>query len=122
MKKQFAILAILVTLANCVAAQNLVPNPGFEEYDSCQYWVSVPGFGFPVNIAFSPGYSDFPTVLNWVTPLYQNTPDYFNICDTTSLGHGVPNNCFGFQEPHFGNAYVGLCMYVHENTSYIDYL
>lgn len=62
----------IVTILN-VNAQNIVPNPSFEEYEGC-----------PNSVA------DF-SVSNWFIPLY--SPDYYNSCSTFMVG--VPNNWGG---------------------------
>ena len=120
MKKQ--ILFVVLILINSVStdAQNLVPNPGFEEHNACQYWVPGPS-GFPIDITYSPSYDSFPTVLYWVTPLVNNTPDYFNICDTTFYGHGIPNSFVGYQSAHSGNSHIGEFMYCHRHPIINDY-
>lgn len=59
-----------------VAAQNLVPNPSFEEFDEC-----------PVNNSWI----DWGLVNNWTAP-YGNA-DYYHECG--SNGYGVPMNIYG---------------------------
>lgn len=75
-------------------AQNLVPNPSFEEYEVCPYAIS-----------FVEG--DRPTY--WRS--WYNTPDYFNACagDLLDLDTlvDVPQNGWGYQSAHHGQAYVG---------------
>lgn len=81
-----AIICIIVAVIQ-LQAQNLVPNPGFEEYiecpvttgtlKDCKYWYD------PV-------------------PVYSSC-DHFNQC-----GEGVPNNFAGKQDAHGGEGYVGL--------------
>jgi len=74
-----------------LSAQNLVPNPSFEEYESCPY--STADFtGF---------------VSNWVS--WQETPDYFNVCNNLTTGWvGVPQNVWGNQLPITGDGYSAL--------------
>jgi outer membrane protein OmpA-like peptidoglycan-associated protein len=74
--------------------QNLVPNPGFEEFKECPSGYSTT----PQNIYVS----------EWESP-NAGTPDYFNVCSERC---GVPRNYIGFAEAHQGNAYMGLiaCM------------
>jgi OOP family OmpA-OmpF porin len=102
MQRNISIIICLLLCCSQLKAQNLVPNPSFEDYNNCPSSISN---GYP--IAYSPAYHNFPTALYWVTPLI-TTPDYFNICDTTKQGHGVPDNSAGFQIPHSGNAYAGM--------------
>jgi len=84
MKIIFSFLSVaffILFSAEKLSAQNLVPNPGFEDTISCNeptYWIS---FG-------------------------QST-DYYNICIPSS-GNGVPDNGSGHQYPSSGNAYGGL--------------
>ena len=70
-------------------AQNLVPNPSFEIYDTCPH-----------------GGNEVQNATGWRT-IY-NSPDYFNSCSQGGLS--VPTNYFGFQEPKDLNehGYVGL--------------
>ncbi len=78
-------------------AQNLVPNPSFEEYVECPY---------------STG--EFETqVVGWNS--WQITPDYFNSCNNEITGFaGVPNNPWGYQWPVSGNAYASIFTYVDD--------
>jgi hypothetical protein len=77
-----------------VSAQNLVPNPSFEEYEDC-----------PNNS------SQIDLVMNWVVA-NEGTPDYFNSCFVSGVSDvGVPENLFGFQSPQHGAGYCGLFTY-----------
>jgi hypothetical protein len=69
--------------------QNLVPNPSFEEYDTC------PDFS-----------SQIARSIGWIasTP----TPDYFNICAPGYSWCTIPQNYFGTRAPASGNAYAGI--------------
>lgn len=79
-------------------AQNLVPNPSFEEYEVCPY-----------TIGFQPG--NRPT--HWRSWL--NSPEYFHACAQPINGMdtlvGVPWNGWSFQYAFDGEAYVGLMTY-----------
>lgn len=89
MKKLVVILCLLVTQLSC--AQNLIPNGGFETFTLC-----------PDN------FDQLYRATGWVNP---NTwsPDYFNRCAIGGIGTiGVPLNDFGNQQPHGGDAYVGI--------------
>lgn len=74
------------------AQYNLVPNPSFEQYDTC------PDFAGQIQHA-----------IPWLSPLVGTTTDYFCSCDT-SVQHiaGVPDNFAGFQYARTGNAYAAL--------------
>lgn len=83
------------------AAQNLAPNPSFEEYNNCITF-TTPGlsyFGLPE-----------PTVKEWALPTDGST-DYFNTCVDTAVDAvwwaSVPTSGYGFQMPRTGNAYIG---------------
>lgn len=67
-------------------AQNLVPNPSFEDTVACPTFYQVD---------YSIGWSS-----------YSQSPDYYHSC----ASH-VPSNFFGFQYPRTGDAYVGLETY-----------
>jgi len=80
------------------AQQNLVPNPSFEEYDTCPTtWNQV----------------SYATDWNGV----RKSPDYFNTCSFTN-GIYPPNTGFGYQQPHSGNAYVGLSTFDKYDPNY----
>jgi len=92
--KIFFIFPLMLFTAFNLAAQNLVPNPSFEEYSQCP--------DFSSNVAYATGW--------WGV---NNTPDYFNVCDTFQppLSFGAPANALGWQHPFDGNAYVGMFSY-----------
>ncbi len=83
-------LLIALLLAVVANSQNLVPNPSFEETNSCEYQHSR--FKYQVN--------------GWTTPNL-GTSDIFNGCNTRSTT-GVPNNFVGSQEAHHGDNYAGI--------------
>lgn len=84
-------------------AQNLVLNPGFEAYTTCP---TGPGF---------------LNATHWNSPSMAS-PDYFNACDQLSVA-GVPLNWFGYQFPHNGNGYVGICTYLpYHLSNYREYI
>jgi len=81
------ILCILqFAFCNLLQAQNLVPNPSFEEgscpTDQCQIYYA-----------------------NGWLPMQYN-PDYFNSCGQPDWS--TPYNCAGFQQAATGNAYAGI--------------
>jgi hypothetical protein len=69
--------------------QNLVPNPGFEDYTSCPNGISELALAAP-----------------WFQPT-AGTSDYFNTCASFSSQAGVPSNFAGSQTAHGGQAYAG---------------
>jgi len=73
--------------------QNLVPNPSFEQYNTC-----------PIN---SNPISDADS---WFAA--NNTPSlYFNACGNPGGGGGVPSNSFGFQYARNGVAQTAIESY-----------
>lgn len=70
-------------------AQNLVPNPSFEDTLFCPLYLAQ---------LYSTSY--------WLNFGY--SPDYFNSCNT--IGVGVPNSVFGYQYAHSGNGMAGLLL------------
>ncbi len=112
MKNPTLTILLCATCSTIAKAQNLVPNPSFEEYNECVYWLPDPGGGgYPTQIAYSPNYDIFPTATYWVAPLYFAHPGYYNKCDTTPYGHGVPKNTFGYQDAHKGGAYASIYLF-----------
>jgi len=116
--RKYTLLLLIVTLslARNGYGQNLVPNPDFENFNTCP--VSLSG------VAYSPGYSNFPTVAGWVNPLQNTSPDYFNACAYPTSGAHVPDGIFGYQQPHSGAGYAGIIAYEGQysgSTLLIDY-
>jgi gliding motility-associated-like protein len=72
------------------AQSNLIPNPGFEEYDAC-----------PRTLA------EFDGTLKYWKTANTGTPNFFNTC-ATSPDVGVPRNYFGSRTPYRGSGYIGL--------------
>ncbi len=79
-------------------AQNLVPNPGFEQTDSC-----INGIG---NLPPGTG----PT--HWYSAYL--TYDHLQSCLPYGAVNGLPMNKFTYQQPFEGNSCVGLFTY-HKN-------
>ena len=77
-------------------AQNLVPNPSFED-------AVCPGQGM--------GFEEF--IFNWKAA--RETPDYYNSC-SAGWSSSVPANYEGYQQAATGNAYIGMLTYVVPNT------
>ncbi len=87
MQRLFFLLLLLPSVA---FAQNLVPNPSFEDTLDCPT-----------------GYPDLEGVCeHWHS--YSGTCDYMNNCSAICGYY----NQFGFQEPHSGEAYSGLATYL----------
>ena len=87
MKKQICIIILLFTCRIC-NAQNLVPNPSFEDTVTCPSG----------NLSNAVGWDAF-----------RLSPDYFHPCNNSSIASfGVPSNSFGSQSARTGNAYIGV--------------
>lgn len=92
-------LIVLMALWSLSArSQNLVANPGFEDYYDCPWTTTqineCKGVFNPVDFIASP-----------------STSDYFNSCAPSSSIATVPLNSFGYQMPFEGNGYIGLGVY-----------
>jgi len=91
-KLTFKILVLMSSslISNISFAQNLVPNPSFEDYTSC------PNGSGQVNKA-----------TGWDS--YNSSPEYFHYCSTVV---SVPDNWgFGYQCSATGNAHCGFIAY-----------
>lgn len=75
-----------------MAAQNLVPNPSFEDTVSC-----------PI------GPDQLSLAQFWYSPTFATTDYYHECSDPYPIGLvGVPFNWVGYQLPRTGNGYIGL--------------
>src|SRR5688572_23733373 len=78
--------------------QNLVPNSSFELYSGCPTY-----------------YTQIDCVLVWTNtaqwPGLGGSPDYFNSCATPASFVSVPDNIFGYQPAHSGDAYCGIALW-----------
>lgn len=98
---------LLLALLTPVAAQNLVPNPGFEAYSQC------PPYPGQIHLAEE-----------WDSP-NNNTTDYFHRCAPTEDGASVPANLLGTQSPYAGHGYAGIRTWIPVipgNPEYREYL
>ncbi len=97
MKRPLLYLALLFCCINS-SAQNLVPNGSFELYSGCPTY-----------------YTQIDCVLFWTNPAVWpgsgGSPDYFNSCATAASLVTVPDNIFGYQQAHTGNAYCGIILW-----------
>lgn len=87
------LLVWLIFLSSPLRSQNLVPNPGFEEFEKC------PG-------DFTVKYRE-ELVPGWYMPS-KGTADYFNGCTKRQVG--VPQNFMGYCLPKEGMAYAGIIL------------
>jgi len=81
-------------------AQNLIPNPGFEQYRNCPRYLG----NFQDDVAL------------WTTPTAGST-DYFHLC---SQHMGTPENFNGAQNTLEGKGYAGF--YAYAPGDYREYL
>tara|TARA_B110000240_G_scaffold151067_1_gene167374 strand:+ start:716 stop:2083 length:1368 start_codon:yes stop_codon:yes gene_type:complete len=104
MKKIFII--IIISICFQVNGQNLIPNPSFENYNTCPT-----SDGQLIN------------AIPWINS-NSDSPDLFNSCVgsncNTSPWVCVPTNFFGNQLPNTGNGYSGIAVGV--GGSIIEYL
>lgn len=84
------VAAVLFTLSP-THAQNLVPNPGFEETDSCTFGL---GMG---------------ALHDWFSAFL--TPDHLQSCLPYGSANGLPLNIFTYQQPFEGNSCAGILTY-----------
>jgi hypothetical protein len=98
MKTTALLLLCFVFTANFCSGQNLVPNPSFEEYDTCpDTWSRV---------YYAVGWNNAG-----------NSPDYFHTCSFQDA-ISPPLTGFGYQFPHTGAAYTGLSTYDRDLLNY----
>jgi hypothetical protein len=99
MNKLFSLVLMFFTCIAC-DSQNLVPNPGFEQFSVCPT-----------------GFGEVPLATGWSIPLFSTTPDYFNACN--SIGNvDVPQSICGYEAAHSGDAYAGiLTFHIQQQTT-----
>ncbi len=91
MKKIYVIIFLCLG-KHAFCQNNLVFNPGFENYTIC-----------PSN------FGDISKATGWEL-CNGGTPDYLNAC-ATNTNLSTPYNVYGYQVPSSGNSYVGLVTY-----------
>lgn len=102
MKITLNILLLFVLFQS--SAQNLVPNPSFEDTIFCPS-----GAG-----------SDL-AVVNWINPTLAS-PDHFHAC-SDAINNGVPINWLGegYQNAKTGIAYAGFVTFANSQNNYREY-
>ncbi|HRE67871.1 MAG TPA: OmpA family protein [Cyclobacteriaceae bacterium] len=96
----------LLIVCNASFAQNLVRNPGFEQYYKCPGSYSSNSTG-----EIAPG---------WTSPS-TGTPDMFHMCSTGEAG--VPTNWAGHSKAYVGSGYAGIYVFlIRHNKDYREYL
>jgi len=76
-----------------MSQENLVPNPSFEELDSCEQVFYFLDEG----------------ILNWYNAGWGSSVIYNSCVD--DMFHDVPHNQFGWQIPYSGDGYAGILTY-----------
>jgi hypothetical protein len=105
LRAALVILGISITLFTSASGQNLIPNPGFETYSGC------PSFVAQMNLA-----------TGWNNPSgHGGSADYHHVCGTNAWVQ-VPNNVFGTQSPHAGNAYMGFALFYQSTPEFREYI
>ncbi len=96
-RRSFMHIAALVAMVLCAStnAQNVVPNPGFEEADSC-----------------SDQLPPFEGIHDWYS--VNGSPDHLRGCLPYGDFRGLPMNYFTYQEPFEGASCAGMYTY-HQN-------
>ncbi len=87
MNRTLVIAPLLI--AAPAGAQNIVPNPSFENLTDCPSY-----------------YGQFGFVSDWF-PMNGGNPDLYNPC-ATNPEVSAPSNVFGYQQPASGIGYVGM--------------
>lgn len=98
MRIVFLIIALISSVL--ADAQNLVPNPSFENYVNCPAGT--------YELPYSENYTGFLTVNGWCNAVKFTSPDYYNVCTGPNTVASIPKNPWGYQQPRTGNAYVGI--------------
>lgn len=94
---------LLIALRRCEAQNNMVPNSGFEDTDSCTFGL---GLG-----ALHHWYSAY------------GTPDHLQNCQPYGSANGLPLNIFTYQQPFEGNSCAGIFTFDgHSGTEYREWL
>lgn len=103
---RYAVLTLTVFICAAATAQNLVPNPSFEEVVICP-------------TSFYEKTSDI-VIPGW-TSASMGTPDLFHSCSQDDAG--VPFNWAGESNSHSGKGYAGVYVWDTEpSTDYREYL
>ena len=112
MKNLLPLFILFLFAIGNLKGQNLVPNPSFEvisaSFSSGHCLLVLGGFNTPYN-----------QVPPWDSPS-QGNPDPYDTCSIPFSGTGVPNNQYGYQQPHSGGAYAGATFY--ESNEFREYI
>jgi OOP family OmpA-OmpF porin len=103
MKRTYVIIIVLF-LTTKSFSQNLVPNPGFEDFFSCPQSINTN----KANKKIAP---------HWNSSSY-GTPDLYNKCSTLNMG---VQNVTGSTEPFKGDGFAGIIVW-EGKTGFREYL
>jgi gliding motility-associated-like protein len=108
MKKRLFLIFICFAcfINNDSKAQNLVPNPSFEQTNTCNLTIDPSAGLIPIDTIYYTNNTNYPTVTNWVGA-NALLPVYFNRCSTDPK-YSIPTNLLGTQETHTGNGYIAF--------------
>ena len=101
----YAFLYIGVISSINAQVENMVLNPGFEEFYKC-----------PTGYTFMD--QSHKLVPNWTYPTF-TTPDYFNKCSTGEVR--IPDNFAGYSQPKEGKGYMGSIL-SGSNRNFREYI
>ncbi len=101
---RFLLGGVLWLFSFTLCSQNLVPNPGFEEFTRCPW-------------GFSANRKDF-RIHGWESPT-SGTPDHFHSCSAGDSD--VPVNWAGNSNAHSGKGYAGIYVW-STGHNYREYL
>lgn len=99
--KLLCVFSILLCGMTPLLSQNLVPNPSFEQYETCPS-----------------GLGQIYKCDNWFSP-NTGTPDYFNYCAAGSVS-GVSDNFYGEESAYDGAAYAGIIIYTSQQEPELE--
>ncbi len=106
-----SVLAFLFFVSFCFTskAQNLVPNPSFENITQC------PSYN---EIYFAPPW--FQPCIHFGNTYNSSSTDLYDTC-SNSAEFGIPTNVVGFQYARTGIGYAGIAVY-EDTINYREYL
>ena len=100
-------ILVILLFINCksLIAQNLIPNGGFEEFDSLPNW-----------------FGQFNRCIGWDDCGGTGKPDYFHV-NGKRPEIKLPNTAYRYVNPHGGNAIMGLCLWAgRQGIDYREYI
>ncbi|MEI6488680.1 MAG: T9SS type A sorting domain-containing protein [Bacteroidota bacterium] len=106
MKKTGAFIIFMFSVTLVKGQTNLVPNPSFENINSCD------------SVWLGPCFNQVPY---WNCPAGGSSVELYNACSTNS-GVSVPSNVSGFQYAHGGTGYIGFVTYSSFSTNYREFV